>query len=322
MDFNLIIYPLHHMYMDAVLADLKGHDHVFFEQPIRNTFLNKMRYLHTSLSANKLFRLPFQSLWYRTFIPCQYKHNNKFAFLFFQGNPLGFDSHFLHYIRKKYPNSKLCFFWGNMISDAISHYVSFVNNEYDQVYTFDRNDHLRYGWHFHEATFGDVTKWNLPKAEPSDIFFVGKGKDRLQMIHDIYDKFTSHGYKADFHVVNVRPEDKKRKGINYNKPMSYLEVLGHSASTKIILEVVQEGQVGTTLRTSESIIFKKKLLTNNKGITDTFLYSSHVSLFNRVEEINVEEIMNSSFDEDALREKQKQMSSLRLMEKIVKDCDE
>lgn len=322
MDFNMIIFPLHHLYMDAVLADLIERDHVFFERPIKNSFFNKMRYLHTSLSANKHFRLPFQSFWYKTFIPCRYDCNSNYAFLFFQGNPLAYDRHFLHYIQSKFPKSKLIFAWNNIVLDATVQYVDYVNKEYDLIYTFDRNDHLRYGWHLHEATFGDVTKWNLPKAEPSDIFFVGKGKDRLHMIHDIYDKFTSQGYKADFHVVNVKPEDQIREGIVYNKPMSYIDVLGHSASTKIILEVVQEGQVGTTLRTSESVIFRKKLLTNNKGITDTYLYSSHVSLFNRVEDINVEEILNSSFDEDALREKQKQMSPLRLMERIMKDCDE
>lgn len=320
--FKLVIFPLHHPYMDAVLADLKGLENVYFEKPLRNGLINKIRYFHTSITANRFLRLPFQSLWYSTYFKCSSKTESKFAFLFFQGNPLGYDSKFHNYLRKKYPSSKLCFFWGNMVSDALVKYVDYVNREFDLVYTFDKNDHLKYGWHLHEATFGDVTKWNLPIIPASDIFFVGKAKGRIQLIHDVYDKFEKLGYKADFHVIDVDSEDQVKEGIIYNQPMSYYEVLGHSLSTKVILEIVQEGQVGTTLRTSESIAFKKRLLTNNIGIKDTYLFSPHVTLFKNAEDIKVNEVMNSTIDEEAFKDISYKMGSQRLLEKIQKDYDE
>ena len=162
-----------------------------------------------------------------------------------------------------------------------------------------------------------VTFLNLAGLPSSDIFFVGGAKGRLHEIHAIYDKFTEMGYKADFHVVNVNTDDQTRDGIIYNKYMSYDEVLRHCYSTKIILELVQDGQDGATLRTCESIVLKKKLLTNNRGLLNLDLYTRHATIFESVEHINPKEIMDSLIDEELLKSKVKHLSPSRFLDDII-----
>lgn len=48
--------------------------------------------------------------------------------------------------------------------------------------------------------------------------------------------------------------------------ISYQENLDNIRKSKCIVDVVQKGQIGLTLRPLESLFFKKKLLTNNKCI--------------------------------------------------------
>lgn len=303
-----------------MLSDLQGMENVVFCHSLSNKYLSRLRYYHTSLKANKLFKLPFQSIWY----PSYYNGTNgtseydvQIYFVFFQGTPLGYDPNYLHYLRQKYPNSKLCFDWINISSTVNSSYVSFVEKEYDLVFTFDANDSKKFGWIFHDAMYSDISKWSFKQLPQSDIFFVGGSKGRLQMIHSIYDKFTELGYKADFHVVNVSPEDQTRAGIVYNHYMSYEEVLQHCYNTKIILEIVQKGQNGATLRTCESITLRKKLLTNNNGLLKLDLYTPHATIFESVEQINPNEIMGSIIDEDLLASKIEHLSPSKFLDDIV-----
>lgn len=293
---SIVVFPVNNSYMDAVVHDFLMQPEVSKCCHSRNKWLRKLQYYHTSIKANKFFKLPFQSIWYPTYIPKPYESDVQYIFLFYQGTPLGYDKNFLLYLRKLYKGAKLCFYWNNISSTVSEDYITLVNTEYDVVYTFDKNDVKKYGWRFYDVMYSDISKWDLPKMEASDLFFIGSAKNRLDLIHGIYDKFQSMGYKCDFHIVNVPREEQTRPGIVYNERMSYLEVLGHSASTKIILEIVQDGQIGATLRSFESILLRKKLLTNNKGILSSNFNSGVVFLFEKLDDIHPNKIIASPID--------------------------
>lgn len=295
-----LIYPNSNQYSMAMIDDLKRHQYVEFYRKPNNKFVEFIRNVHTSIRSNKLSRLPFQSLWYKFYEPISLE-GLKFI-VFFQGNSLGYDVEYLSYLRRKHPKCKLCFFWLNIIAKTQKKYVNIVNNNYDIILSFDPNDCRCNDWIYFDTFYSHVENWPLPKIQSSDIFFVGSAKGRLETLHHIYDVFTSNGFKCDFHIVNVPKEFQTRKGIIYNQRLSYIDVLSHCKSTRVILEVVQKGQNGITLRTCEAIRFRKKLLTNNTGLKNTALDGKYISYFDNIEALNINEIFNKHIDESAYKD--------------------
>ena len=68
-----------------------------------------------------------------------------------------------------------------------------------------------------------------------------------------------------FRVNNVLAAE-QRKGIIYNQLIDYNQILDELQKFDTVLEVVQPGQVGVTLRYYEAITYNKKLITNNEMV--------------------------------------------------------
>lgn len=77
-------------------------------------------------------------------------------------------------------------------------------------------------------------------------------------------------------------------------------MLKNTLKSKCILEIVPEGITGSTLRVSESIIYRKKLLTNNKSLLNNKFYNpSHMFVFDNIDDKILEfmkkEVKSSEF---------------------------
>lgn len=317
METLIVVYPNPDSYAEALLGDMRNERNVLFVKYPRNIIIRRILYYYTSSKANSLFRLPLQSLWYKTYTP-KSTRDMSYVFLFFQGNALAYDRKYLEFLKKEYKNSALCFNWLNIASTVNKKYISFVNDSYDFIFTFDINDHLKYGWHLHDAFYSDISKWEYPKINESDIFFVGKAKDRLDLLHQIYDVFTNAGLTCDFNINGVEKHNQIKRDIKYNNLMSYNDVLCHCANTKIILEIVQNGQEGLTLRTCESISLGKKLLTNNSGILNSHFYGNNIFIFNEVKEIDPMFILNSHIDVEDTNCRKRLLDPSLLLQDITK----
>lgn len=315
METIFVVYPNPDSYADALLGDLHSDNNVYFVKRPHNRIMRDFQYYYTSLKANALFRLPFQSLWYKSYTP-KCVSNISYIFLFLQGNSLAYDLKYLEYLKKNYKNSIICFNWLNIASTVSEKYITFVNSTYDYVFTFDINDHLKYGWTLHDAFYSDVSRWVFPDTKESDVFFIGEAKERLDILHQIFDIFTNAGYKCDFYITGVERHKQIKQGIKYNTPLSYYDVLSHCAKTKVILEIVQKGQVGLTLRTCESISLGKKLLTNNNGILQSHFNGSNIFKFDVVTEIQPKIIIHSKIDFDDLNRRKSLLSPSLLMQEI------
>ena len=56
--------------------------------------------------------------------------------------------------------------------------------------------------------------------------------------------------------------------------ISYEEYLEYISNSMTILEIIEAGQSGCTLRFMESLFLKKKLITNNKDIVNDLYYNN------------------------------------------------
>lgn len=78
--------------------------------------------------------------------------------------------------------------------------------------------------------------------------------------------------------------------------MSYSLLLDYVAKSKAILDIVQEGQEGLTLRSMEALFFEKKLITNNQSIIkEKFYRKENIFIIGHDKIDEIEEFMNAAY---------------------------
>lgn len=162
------------------------------------------------------------------------------------------------------------------------------------VYSFDPLDvekfHLRsMNQYIPKSNCASIVR---PSTLNTDFFFLGLDKGRHEILHSLRHKLDGFGFVSDF-IVKSPPHGilQKIKKWLLNDPthrmVSYEMNLKMVAQSRCIVEIMQRGQSGITLRTLESIFYGKKLLTNNKYILDSELYDkANMFYFERVEDID------------------------------------
>lgn len=152
----------------------------------------------------------------------------------------------------------------------ISKAQKFVN-----VYSYDEDDCKNYNMHFAPMMYSSDLQLGSRNIE-FDLTFLGYAKDRLGQLSRLYDKFCSAGIICKFYVVADKNSDEAgEKGNSFiisQKRLSYQEYLDMIARSGAILDLVQGGQSGLSLRVLESVFLKKKLVTTNNRVKEYDLY--------------------------------------------------
>lgn len=139
-----------------------------------------------------------------------------------------------------------------------------------EIWSFSEEDAAKYRLKYGETLYDPNIPQNYNDIDINkDIFFIGTEKGRGAIIRDVEKRLSSYGL-----YVDIRIADNKKYLYNhkYCKYLDYSENCKEVASTRMLLEIVQEGQSGLTLRTMEALYFGKKLITNNKYIKRSILY--------------------------------------------------
>ena len=201
------------------------------------------------------------------------------------------DDGFLAFLRKEFPESVLVYLLIN-----VNRYLNIDFKEFcpyfDRVITIDEGDAAEYGLEYHPFFYSAIDKED-PSLPESDCFFIGNAKERLDTILRVYETLTANGLKCDFNIVNV-PEDrqKHKDKIIYNKPMNYDDIVCHVKKSRILLEIMQEGQTSGTLREHEAVVYGQKLLTNNQHVKQrSFYLPDNISVFTDTDDIDVESLI-------------------------------
>lgn len=157
--------------------------------------------------------------------------------------------------------------------------------KWDAILTFDDQDAEKYN--FHKVGYCYYSKQDEKelsqntRAGYSDAYFIGSFKrDRKDEILSVYERLRELDIKTEFHlmksVTDKSSELPYRNEIDYFSAdrglIPYSEVLASVLNTNTIIEIVQEGQSGPSLRYYEAVCYNKKLLTNNSFIKDFPFY--------------------------------------------------
>lgn len=144
-------------------------------------------------------------------------------------------------------------------------------NSYISIYSFDKKDCEKYGFIFSPMIYNFDVKMSNLNVE-YDVVFVGYTKNRSFLLKEIYLKLTSMKKKLYFYVldnVNIKekmPFELHNSYLDYN---IYKEVMKKS---RALLDIVQENQIGLTIRSMEAMCYQKKLITNNRDIVNYDFY--------------------------------------------------
>ncbi|WP_346986133.1 hypothetical protein [Chryseobacterium sp. POE27] len=122
-----------------------------------------------------------------------------------------------------------------------------------EYWSFDQNDCRKYNLQFNSTFYFDNIKLDEKNTVKNDIVFIGADKGRKSALDLINGDLTKKGLRALFHVV----PDKNQPNPQNIKPLAYSDYLKLISESTVILDYLQAGQAGATLRPMESIFFKK-----------------------------------------------------------------
>ncbi|MBF7685623.1 hypothetical protein I2F17_07310 [Acinetobacter sp. B10A] len=183
-------------------------------------------------------------------------------------------------------------------------YITLLKQTGLLIWTFDKSDSETYNFNFHEQIYSNklVTEYR-EEAKPNlyDLIFVGQDKGRLDELKKIMNILESYNLKYFFFII---PDKNKTYTTNDLKLMStssinYKDVLSLINNTKCILDIVQNGQYGATLRELEALFFNKKLLSNRESINISFAIENFIKLENIYKDSSkILEFLNSNMKEN------------------------
>lgn len=305
MNYKYVIAGADNDFYDIAFEDVRNKDknitYLRTAMDFSNPMIRFLRNLHFSGRANMIFNLPGKFIWNRFTFENPYKNTDKICFVVFGANyaryvELGvFES-----LRKRYSGCKIVCYFQDLASKCGYSYPEKLKDHFDLILSFDQKDCDMYGWVYYPLVYSEVHIEDNNYIPESDVYFVGKAKDRLPEIISFFKKCDAAGLKCDFHIVGVPKENQVLKNkISYCGQMPYEENLQRIRKTRCMLEIMQQGGHGYTLRYCEAIALGKKLATNNPEIEKAPFYNKKfISVFKNVEEFDPQFILNGNRDVD------------------------
>lgn len=199
-----------------------------------------------------------------------------------------FDNGYMEIVAKcikfKNPNCKIVLYFWNPINCNNKQFLK--DSNIDEIYTFDEKDARKYNLKHNPQFYTNQIKLNEVKKE-NDVIFLGRAKNRKREIEKIENKMKQQGISTKFYIIE-----------NDKNLIDYQEYLKMIEKSKCILDIVNEGQTGLTLRCMEALFLKKKLITNNKEIKKYDFYNSNnVFIIGEDNIENIKEFVDGKYTE-------------------------
>lgn len=290
-----------HLHLFDDLISIKNVELNYVEKKhIKNSIIKKIREIHLSHTINKLISLPLRRLWYTNTKLKTLKADSKYDIFVLDTTLSKIDYKNLNNIKKKNNNIRLILILINSLNAKSAGMIEMKNIinkvKWDDIRTFDPVDAKVNNYTYLGMTYYSKKQLSTKSTEKSDAYFVGGLKgEREENIFKTYEKLRNNNVNINFDIMVTGLKKLKKKKfeneINYysNKWVPYEKILENINNTNCIIEILQEGQSGPSLRYFEAVCYNKKLLTNNKYIKQFPFYNEkYMKIFNYENEIDIE----------------------------------
>lgn len=256
-----------------------------------NSILKRMLKAHFSNKLNNIIYLPFKGIWNNHFSIRPDELCSGINYIIFQTG-VKYSPTYIKMLKEKY-NTKIILYMPDTIENIGIAYDKQSFERYkkyyqiDRCFSFDPQDCEKYDMEFFD--FYSFVRTDDLYAESTDLLYIGnyRNYERLEILKDVVEKTRG---KLNYKIrLNSVPGDKINEcvGIEVNQPMNYNEIVAYTKKTKCILEILNNGQKGNTLRFKEAVCYNKKLLTNNENAINSKYYNPEfIQVFRDVKEIN------------------------------------
>lgn len=143
-----------------------------------------------------------------------------------------------------------------------------------KVYSFDKCDCEKYNLEYASMVYSRNAVFVKQRLSYKyDVVFVGKDKGRVDYLHELFEVFSKKGLKCMFYILGTPIKKYETDNFKFvEKYLSYSKNVELINSSKVILDIQQDGQDGLTIRIVESMFYGKKVITNKKNISDYDFY--------------------------------------------------
>lgn len=259
------------------VPECKYIDYVIREES--SSLLKKLHHIHFSFTLNRLFDIPFQSLWRKAYTvqKVMFSKEKKYCVIFTDISACRVDAGFLKKL-SLCPNVTMVMTHGNLVSSK-ERMLKERYPYFSAIFSFDKGDCEKYGFYPYTTYYSKIDVDTTGLSE-SDAFFVGvsKGK-RHEKLVKLYRRLKSEDLKPDFYIARHNDISGREDGIHYNEWLSYKDVLGKVLKSNCIVEIVGENQNGLTMRSIEAICYNKRLVTDNPAVKRLKYYDTGFILY-------------------------------------------
>lgn len=177
------------------------------------------------------------------------------------------DIEVIQWVRENNPQNRIIIYFINTVrnENRVTKYVE-LNCE---LWSFDKEDCEKYNMQFNDWYCCYKNSERFKKKH--DVIFVGREKTRRPLLNKLAEYFEKNGVKYYFHVTPERniPVFLSKK---YKHQISYKKMIEIEKKSKAMIEIVEPGQNGSTLRLMDAVFNEVKLITNFKPIKNSELY--------------------------------------------------
>jgi len=330
--YNYVVFAsldiVYNEFWHIMYNDLQGKKGIrYIDTPFENragsNVLRQIHRFHYHDFFNKIVMLPLKSLWNGFYYNEKSKHPDSICFVFFMTALTKYNETFFRYLKKQYPGCKMAVYFDDIVS-AFSNVWTFdhslAEKYFDIKISYDIGDCKRYNYLYYPTSYSVVDIQDNPAIKKSDLFFCGAAKKRYDQITNIYKRCQDGGLTNDF-IIARYGGDSKIDGIEYVPyVMPYSNYLEHMIKSNCLLDIIQDGSKGFTIRTWEALVYGKKMLTNNRSILDAPFYDAQQFCY--FEEIGNREIDFIKKDTRIEPRYIDELSPIRMIEFIDKNLSE
>ena len=305
-----------------MLSDVSKLDNVMqMSSPFKfkNKFLAKLNRIHFSVKINSRIPLIGKSIWNRSSIINKNCDLNKQNWLVLTNWSIcKFATSYIKKLQKR-DNFKIVMLYLDSFNKVPKYYKKLISKiSFDLVYSFDKADCDKYKWLYINSIYSCVNIVN--DSNPKyDFYFIGAEKTRGDFIFNLFNSLTSKGYKCNFVMItNNFKKERDIEGFHQLKDrITYDKILADIQNSKGIVDIVQKGQDGLTMRPYEAIFYNKFLLSNNPNVKKMDFYNSNFMFeFDNVDDLNK---MNLNLNEKVDYHYDNRYSPIKLIERIPSD---
>ena len=179
----------------------------------------------------------------------------------------------------------ILYMWDSMLH---RHNSLELSKYFDDVFTFDREDSIKYNFHFRPLFYLNEYSETVNINPEYDIIFIGTiHSDRYRIINEIRNQCKKMGLKSYwFLYMHNRLLFYKMKYSSINnlmadindfsfKSLNKYDIIKLLQKSKVVVDIQHPENQGLTMRTLEVLALRKKLITTNNDVINYDIYNTN-----------------------------------------------